>query len=169
MPSERQSRREILICGTSAAACTLMACMPNASIAQTKGRVVTPLALAVPGFVAKTPGERKVSAKMTRVLVNDLKRSGGFLLLESSTLANNPSGDDISPMFSDWVALKAQGLVTGRVTKQLQKLRSEIRLWDVADGKQLMAKLYVSAPQDWREVAHHMARSIRGAVMGSIR
>jgi TolB protein len=169
MPNERQSRREILVCGATAAACTLLACTPNASIAQTGGRGPAPLALAVPDFVAGTPAEREVSGKMNRIVVSDLKRSGLFELLESSDFARKFAGDDTSPQFADWIALKARGLVTGHVTIQIQKLRSEMRLWDVLNGKLLMAKLYVSKPEDWRQVAHNMAHSIRDVLTGSIR
>jgi TolB amino-terminal domain len=61
------------------------------------------------------------------------------------------------PQFADWRALDVQGLVAGRIGIDGQRLKSEVRVWDVVDGQLWYGSQFFSAPQEWRKLAHVIA------------
>ena len=165
MHNQRLSRREFLRSGAVAATSTLVAFLPSPVAAQSRPR--GPIVLAVPDFVGGTPLERETARNMAQVIASDLERSGHIMLLNTFTIERVHT--EFPPRFADWRMLKVQGLVTGRIANHRHKLRSEVRLWDVAEGKQLMGKSYIGAPQRWRQVAHNMADSIYETLAGEPR
>ena len=65
-----------------------------------------------------------------------------------------PDIANLKPRFEDWNLIKAQALITGKVSYVEEKLRVEFRLWDVLAGKEMMALAFTTVPNNWRRVGH---------------
>ena len=88
------------------------------------------------------------------IVENNLKQSGLFNPLNKDAFLQEPDIANLKPRFEDWNLIKAQALVTGKVTFVDEKLRVEFRLWDVLAGKEMMALAFTTVPSNWRRVGH---------------
>ena len=124
---------------------------------------VEPLPIAIPQFVAAD----QTGADITGVVSADLKRSGLFAPIDPSAFIEKVSNPDQAPNFDNWRVLKAQALVTGRVSKEPDgRLRAEFRLWDVYAGQQMTGQQFYTQPENWRRVAHIIADAIYERLTG---
>ncbi|WP_035715065.1 Tol-Pal system beta propeller repeat protein TolB [Azorhizobium doebereinerae] len=122
-----------------------------------------PIPIAITDFVGEVEQGRAISG----VISADLKRSGLFSPIDPKAFVENISNPDTAPRFQDWRVINAQGLVTGRVTRQGDgRLKAEFRLWDVFAGQQLMGQQYFTQPENWRRVAHIIADAIYERLTG---
>src|SRR3979490_2289050 len=116
----RPSRRQIIsgIAGLGAVA------GGRAAFAQAPKRIIvpegefTPLPIAIPNFVAGTPGDAEVGVGVSQVITNNLKRSGLFAPIDQAAYIDKAINIDAAPNFQNWKAINAQALVTGRMTRQ---------------------------------------------------
>ena len=60
----------------------------------------------------------------------------------------------LNPRFADWRLIKAQGLLTGELSIENERLRVEFRLWDLTAAKEMTALAFTTTPSNWRRVAH---------------
>ncbi len=126
-----------------------------------------PLPIAIPNFVPGTPGDGEVSAGVSQVITNNLKRSGLFAPIDPAAFIDRITNIDQQPNFQNWKAINAQALVTGRVTRQGDgRLKGEFRLWEVASGQQLAGQQYVTSPEYWRRIAHIISDQIYERLTG---
>ena len=95
-----------------------------------------------------------VGEKISNVVENNLKNSGLFNPLNNDAFLQKPDIAHLKPRFEDWALIKAQALITGKVTLNDEKLRVEFRLWDVLAGKEMMALAFTTVPSNWRRVGH---------------
>ena len=77
-----------------------------------------PLPIAIPNFVAGTPGDGEVGVGVTQVITNNLKRSGLFAPIDQAAYIEKAINIDAAPQFQNWKTINAQALVTGRMTRQ---------------------------------------------------
>ncbi len=96
----------------------------------------------------------KIGYKISEVVENNLKNSGLFNPLNKDAFLQKPDIAHLKPRFEDWSLIKAQALITGKVTLSDDKLRVEFRLWDVLAGKEMMALAFTTVPTNWRRVGH---------------
>ena len=135
------------------------------SIDVTHGNV-QPLPIALPDFVGAGE-DAKLGADITSVIASDLKRSGLFLPLDSSTFVQRVIGPNETPRFADWRVINAQALVTGGIARQTDgRLRAEFRLWDVFATSQITGQQFFTSPDNWRRVAHIIADAIYERLTG---
>jgi TolB protein len=126
-----------------------------------------PLPIAIPNFVPGTPADGEVSAGVSQVITNNLKRSGLFAPIDPAAFIERITNIDQQPNFQSWKAINAQALVTGRVTRQGDgRLKGEFRLWEVASGQQLAGQQYVTSPEYWRRIAHIISDQIYERLTG---
>ena len=97
---------------------------------------------------------RNVGLEISKIVENNLKQSGLFNPLNKDAFLQEPDIAHLKPRFEDWTLIKAQALVTGKVTFVDEKLKVEFRLWDVLAGKEIMALAFTTAPTNWRRVGH---------------
>ena len=98
--------------------------------------------------------KKDIGAEISLVVENNLVKSGLFNPLDKDAFLQNPNIAHLKPRFEDWALIKAQALITGKVTLVDEKLRVEFRLWDVLAGKEMMALAFTTVPTNWRRVGH---------------
>jgi TolB protein len=168
---ERFSRRGLLAATAAAGAGALLGLPLRPahavlSIDVTQGNV-QPLPIALPDFVAGSPADFEQARAITQIITADLKRSGLFAPIDPSAYLEKITTIDTVPRFPDWRAINAQGLVTGRITRQPDgRLKAEFRLWDVIGGTQLTGQQYFTSPDNFRRIAHIIADAIYERLTG---
>jgi TolB protein len=134
-----------------------------------------PLPVAVsPLYV--TPGSKDViennkkilniGEEISKVIEENFRRSGLFNPLKKDSFVQKPDIAHAKPRFEDWRLIKAQALVTGKVTVSENKLRTEFRLWDVVAAKEMVALAFSTTPDNWRRVAHIISDKIYQRLTG---
>ena len=119
-----------------------------------------PMPVAIPDFqIVGNVGD--VGAEMAEVIRADLLSSGLFRPLDPESFIERDIDIDYQPTFADWRVIKADALVTGRITQQSpEKLLVEFRLWDVFAGEQLTGLRFSTTPDNWRRIAHKVADAV---------
>jgi len=98
--------------------------------------------------------KENIGSEISIVVENNLKTSGLFNPLNKDAFLQEADIAHLKPRFEDWALIKAQALITGKVTYQDEKLRVEFRLWDVLAAKEIMALAFTTVPSNWRRVGH---------------
>tara|TARA_E500000331_G_scaffold355444_1_gene410914 strand:- start:251 stop:1591 length:1341 start_codon:yes stop_codon:yes gene_type:complete len=128
----------------------------------TRGNL-SPLPIAVSPMSVDTKSKENLEKKLNKkdigleissVVENNLKKSGLFNPLDRDAYLQKPDIAHLKPRFEDWALIKAQALITGKVTLEDEKLRVEFRLWDVLAGKEMLALAFTTVPTNWRRVGH---------------
>ncbi|MFD2259649.1 Tol-Pal system beta propeller repeat protein TolB [Chelativorans composti] len=125
--------------------------------------VVEPVPIAITDFISADSR----GAEIAGVIAADLRRSGLFAPIDKAAFIEKISNPDAAPRFEDWKVLNAQGVVTGRVTREPDgRLRTEFRLWDTFAGQQLVGEQFFANDENWRRIAHIIADTIYKAFTG---
>ena len=95
-----------------------------------------------------------LGSEISQVIENNLKKSGLFNPLSKDAFLQKPDIAHLKPRFEDWALIKAQALITGRVSIEDKKLKVEFRLWDVLAAKEMLALAFTTVPSNWRRVGH---------------
>ena len=98
--------------------------------------------------------KENIGSEISTIVENNLRGSGLFNPLNKDAFLQKPDIANLKPRFEDWNLIKAQALITGKVTFVDEKLRVEFRLWDVLAGKEMMALAFTTVPSNWRRVGH---------------
>ena len=109
---------------------------------------------------------KNVGEKISEVIEVNFRRSGLFNTLKKDSFVQKPDIAHVKPRFEDWRLIKAQALVTGKVTVLEDKLRVEFRLWDVVAAKEMIALAFSTTPENWRRVAHIISDKIYQRLTG---
>ena len=109
---------------------------------------------------------KNIGEEISKVIEVNFRRSGLFNPLKKDSFVQNPDIAHLKPRFEDWRLIKAQALVTGKVTISENKLRTEFRLWDVVAGKEMVALAFSTTPSNWRRVAHIISDKIYQRLTG---
>jgi TolB protein len=162
-------RRRVLVAGAGFTATALAGVRPAQAVLRldvTQGNV-QPMPVAVTDFSGGAPSENDVARNVSGIISANLKRSGLFLPIDPAAFIEKISNSDAVPRFPDWRAINAQGLVTGRITRQGDgRLKAEFRLWDVFAGQQLAGQQYFTTPENWRRIAHIISDAVYERLTG---
>jgi len=109
---------------------------------------------------------KNIGEEISKVIEVNFKRSGLFNPLNKDSFVQKPDIAHVKPRFEDWRLIKAQALVTGKVTITKDKLRAEFRLWDVVAAKEMVALAFSTTPENWRRVAHIISDKIYKRLTG---
>jgi TolB protein len=163
------TRRGVVALGAAAAAGTLLAPRPASAVLNVdinQGNV-QPIPIAVPDFLGGGPADGETARGVTQIISGNLKRCGLFAPIDPAAFIEKIVNSDAVPRFPDWRTINAQGLVTGRVTRQNDgRLSAEFRLWDVIAGQQLAGQQYFTTPDNWRRIAHIISDAIYEKLTG---
>jgi TolB protein len=162
-------RRVLLTAGGLAAAAAIGRATPARAVLRidvTQG-TIQPLPVAINEFIPGTQGDGEMGRNLSSVITNNLRRSGLFAPIDPNAFIERIQNIDVAPRFQDWRAINAQGLVTGRVTRQPDgRFKTEFRLWDVFAGQQLTGQQYFTQPENWRRIAHIISDAIYERLSG---
>ena len=95
-----------------------------------------------------------LGADISIVIENNLKQSGLFNPINKDAFLQKPDIAHLKPRFEDWSLIKAQALITGKVSFEEKKLKVEFRLWDVLAAREMLALSFKTVPSNWRRVGH---------------
>ena len=98
--------------------------------------------------------KKNIGDEISEIIEVNLKTSGLFNPLNKDAFLQAPDIANLKPRFEDWNLIKAQALITGKVSYIDEKLRVEFRLWDVLAGKEMVALAFTTVPTNWRRVGH---------------
>ena len=110
--------------------------------------------------------KENIGSEISIIVENNLRTSGLFNPLNKDAFLQAPDIANLKPRFEDWNLIKAQALITGKVTYVDEKLRVEFRLWDVLAGKEMMALAFTTVPNNWRRVGHIISDKIYERLTG---
>lgn len=136
------------------------AAAPEVHLSITKGfgekvTVAVPLFRGSAGSVAP--------ADMRAVLSADLRHSGYFSTVENLAFVDEVEADDRRAgrvQFSEWLTLGAEVLVKGEVSVRGDEMVLEAQVFDLAAGRSIFSRRYVSQPAQWRAAVHELADDI---------
>jgi TolB protein len=133
----------------------------------TKGQV-QPMPIAVSPFFGAQPQESRIGQDVTTVIASNLERSGLFKPIDSKAYIQTPAAlKSQPPRFPDWRAINAQVLIHGNSELMPDgRMRTEFRLWDVFGESQMEGRVYTTAQQNWRRVAHIISDAIYKRITG---
>ncbi len=128
---------------------------------------VQPMPIAIPDFVASSPGDASAGANIAGVVRADLQRSGLFKSLDPKSFVEQVRSVNVAPVFANWRVINAQGLVTGQASTQPDgRLRVDFRLWDVFGESQMLGQQFTATPDNWRRIAHLISDAIYQRITG---
>jgi Periplasmic component of the Tol biopolymer transport system len=110
--------------------------------------------------------KKNIGSEISLIVENNLKTSGLFNPLDKDAFLQAPDIANLKPRFEDWNLIKAQALITGKVSNFEDKLRVEFRLWDVLAGKEMMALAFTTVPNNWRRVGHIISDKVYERLTG---
>ncbi len=157
------SRRSALKLGISGAA---MLAAINPALALVKitvtGGNFTPLPIAIPNFASSNPA---FGQQMSDIVRSNLKGSGLFSLIDTSSLPQNVGNISANPDFSIWRATGADAVVMGQVENTGQ-IEGSVRVWDTQAAEQVVGKSYASNSSGSRRIAHQISDAIYTSLTG---
>ncbi len=128
---------------------------------------IQPLPVAITDFYSETETAGLVGQKIAEVIRADLERSGLFAPIDSKAFLQKPIDLQVTPVFSNWRKINAQGLSTGLVRALPDgRINVQFRLWDVFAEQYLTGLQYTSPPTNWRRTAHLIADQIYKRLTG---
>ena len=125
-----------------------------------------PIPIAVPDFASVATQEPAAGRNVSQVIASNLQRSGLFAPIDQAAYIETISAIDTLPRFTEWRAINAHALVTGRITQGEARLKAEFRLWDVFAGTQLHGQQYTATAENWRRIAHIISDAIYERLTG---
>ena len=97
---------------------------------------------------------KKLGSNISSIIEKNFRSTGLFNPLKKEAFVQKPDIAHLKPRFEDWRLIKAQALVTGKLTVKENKLKVEFRLWDLTASKEMIALAFTTTPSNWRRVAH---------------
>ena len=110
--------------------------------------------------------KKDLGSEISIIVENNLRQTGLFNPLAKDAFLQKPDIAHLKPRFEDWTLIKAQALITGKVSYQNEKLRVEFRLWDVLAAKEMLALAFTTVPTNWRRVGHIISDKIYERLTG---
>jgi len=127
---------------------------------------IKPTPIAITDLFSKDLKSKKIGKNISQVVSDNLERSGLFLPIDSKAFIQSEESLDNQPRFEDWKIIKAQHLISGKVTKSDEKIAVEFRLFDVFAQKQLLGKKFETSEKNWRRVSHIISDVVYERITG---
>ncbi len=128
-----------------------------------------PLPIAITEFFHDDNNEllkNDIPNQIRKVIVDDLERSGLFESLDQKAFIQQNKAMHINPRFADWRLIKAQGLLTGDLSIENERLKVEFRLWDTLSEKEIEGLVLITTINNWRRISHMIADKIYERLTG---
>jgi len=128
-----------------------------------------PLPIAITEFFHDTDSileDQNIPSSIRKVIADDLERSGLFLSVDENAFIQKNRAMHLNPRFADWRLIKAQGLLTGELSIENERLRVEFRLWDTLAEKEIEGLVLITTIENWRRISHMIADKIYERLTG---
>ena len=149
-----------------------MVALPAAALAQQPLQVdisrgnLEPVPIAIPDFI-DVGGTDGRGGDIAGVIAADLVSSGLFSTIDERAFIEDIQDFNLRPRFQDWRVINADALLIGQVTRQSDgRLLVGFRLWDTRLQEQMVGLQFVTAPENWRRVAHRVADAVYERLTG---
>ena len=110
--------------------------------------------------------DKKLGEEISKVIENNFRGTGLFNPLKKDAFVQKPDIAHLKPRFEDWRLIKAQALVTGKLTIKDKKLKVEFRLWDTTAAQEMLGLSFTTTPANWRRVAHIISDKVYQRLTG---
>ncbi len=127
---------------------------------------IEPTPIAITDFFSKDLNSQKIGKNISQVISDNLERSGLFLPIDKKAFIQTEESLNNQPRFEDWKIIKAQHLISGKISKYNEKIAVEFRLFDVFAQKQLLGKKFETSEKNWRRVSHIISDAIYKRITG---
>ena len=121
---------------------------------------VKPTPIAITNLYSENINFEKIGKNISNVISDNLERSGLFIPIDQKAFIQSNKSLSQQPRFEDWKIIKAQHLVSGKISSSNGKITVEFRLFDVFQQKQLVGRKYETNENNWRRVAHIISDSV---------
>lgn len=129
--------------------------------------VIEPLPIAIPTFQAETAGAEQLAQQISRVIADNLVRTGLFREVPSSAFISPVTSFTAPIAYADWRAINVQGLITGAVSVSGDQLVVKFRLYDIFTGAELGEGLqFAGTTAGWRRMAHKVSDAVYSRITG---
>ena len=138
-----------------------------------------PLPISVSPFFADETSKEKIKKNLaidnlgleiSKVIESNLRKTGLFDTLDKESFLQKPDIAHLKPRFEDWVLIKSQVLITGKVTSKIinekDYINVEFKLWDILGGKMVDGLSLTTTPRSWRRVGHKISDKIYERLTG---
>tara|TARA_B100002051_G_scaffold231485_1_gene229620 strand:+ start:232 stop:1569 length:1338 start_codon:yes stop_codon:yes gene_type:complete len=109
---------------------------------------------------------KKLGQEVSKIIENNFRSTGLFNPLKKDAFVQKSDIAHLKPRFEDWRLIKAQALVTGKLSIKQKKLKVEFKLWDTTAAKEMIAFSFTTTPNNWRRVAHIISDKIYERLTG---
>ena len=109
---------------------------------------------------------KNLGENISEIIEKNFRNTGLFNPLKKEAFVQKPDIAHLKPRFEDWRLIKAQALITGKLTIIDEKLKVEFRLWDLTAAKEMTALAFTTTPSNWRRVAHIISDKIYERLTG---
>lgn len=131
------------------------------------GGVSNPMPIAFPQMIAESGAAQSYGEQIREVIIADLERSGLFRLIPENSYIQKLKSINEAPAFNDWKAINASALVQTAIQESdANKLKVEMRLWDVFAENQMKGQSFTTTKANWRRIAHVIADTIYERLTG---
>lgn len=127
---------------------------------------IKPTPIAVSNFYSSKNSEVKIGKNIAMVISDNLERSGLFSSIDQKAFIQNSESLSLQPRFEDWKIIKAQHLISGKISSKENKISVEFRLYDVFSQKELLAKKFETSENNWRRVSHIISDAVFSRITG---
>ena len=128
---------------------------------------IKPTPIAVTDFFADDLKAQKIGKNISQVISDNLERSGLFIPIDKNAFIQDEESLSKQLRFEDWKIIKAQHLISGKVTKSSdKKIAVEFRLYDVFAQKQILGKKFETSEKNWRRVSHIISDVVYERITG---
>ena len=127
---------------------------------------IKPTPIAITDLFSLKNEEFKIGKNISMVISDNLERSGLFIPIDNKAFIQDNESLSKQPRFEDWKLIKAQHLISGKISKSNEKISVEFRLFDVFSQKQLLGKKYETIESNWRRVGHIISDAIFQRITG---
>lgn len=131
---------------------------------QNRGNV--PLRVAIV-FIGSNAQTSDFARDVAQVITANLGRDRQLVLIDTADFIETITDTNKPPRFTDWRAINAHVLVTGRVRREAgDRLAAEFRLWDVVDGLHLFGMQYAASSDSQGVLAKEISNAVYERLTG---
>lgn len=119
--------------------------------------------IAVPNLL----GPEDMGPQGAEVMRNDFRLVSLFEVLDARSFVANAQAEGLGIAPAAWQAVGAQGVIKGQITRDGNRIRVEMRLYEIArGGSATLTRTYAGGPGELRQFMHQFANEVLQVLTG---